>query len=93
MYDNDYLRLYSMIPVHFTTQKSTGRRGNRESIGGTVLERCRLSTAKAITLRIGLMFWTSSSEGMVKKNIWRSIQNIRCVGWDDEVRTAEDERF
>jgi len=81
MYDNDSLRLYSMIPVRFTTQKSTGRSGSGESIGGTVLERCRLSTAKAITLRIGLMFWTSSSEGMVKKNIWRSIQNIRCVGW------------
>jgi len=50
-----------------------------ESIGGTVRTRCWWSTAKAITLRNGLMLWTSSSEGMMKKNIWRSIHKVSCV--------------
>ena len=82
IYDNDSFRLYSTIPVLFTTQKSTGRRGNGESIDGTVLDRCWWSTAKAITLRIGLILCTGSREGMVKNNIRRSIQKkVRCVGW------------
>lgn len=60
------------MPVRFTTLKSIGRKGMGESIDGTGLSMCRWSTAKAITLRIGLIPVTSSNEGITKKKIWRS---------------------
>jgi hypothetical protein len=63
--------------VRFTTQKSTGRRGKGDSIEGTGLSMCWWSTAKANTLRMGLILEMSSNEGITKKKIWRSAQNVR----------------
>ena len=62
------------MPARFTTQKSTGRTGAGESIGSDGRTTCRWSTAKHITLRMGLMPGTGSSEGMMYRKIWRSIR-------------------
>ena len=82
------------MPERFTTQKSIGRKGKGESIDGIGLTMCWWSTAKAITLRIGLMVETSSSEGMTKKKIWRSTPKSDGLGWNAmNTFTTEDERL
>jgi hypothetical protein len=83
------------MPERFTTQKSIGRKGKGVSIEGTAYDVSvtRWSTAKAITLGIGLVPYTSSSEGITKKKIWRSTPKSDASGrisWTN-VLTAEDE--
>ena len=68
------------MQVRFTTQKSIGRKDMGVSIEGTGLTMCQWSTAKAITLRIGLIPDTSSSEGITKKKIWWSTPESDASG-------------